>query len=132
MIITAATCLALNIFHESRGETLMGRMMVAQVTMNRVGSNRYPDTVCDVVYQDRKPDRNFNAQFSWVDDGKPDQPGDAEAWRDALFLAMDVLEDPSILPGSDATHFHTTASSPWWMDDLTLLGQVGSHRFYRE
>lgn len=131
MILTAANCLALNVYHESRGESLMGRMMVAQVTMNRAADPRWPDTVCEVVYQDRKPDSNFNAQFSWVDDGKPDHPHDPDAWRDALFLAMDVLEDQSILPGSDANHYHAVSVTPYWADDLQLVGRVDEHIFYK-
>ena len=44
-------CLATNIYHEARGESIKGKSAVAHVTMNRVTSNRYPNTVCEVVYQ---------------------------------------------------------------------------------
>ncbi|MCR4301881.1 MAG: cell wall hydrolase, partial [Sulfuricaulis sp.] len=45
------TCLALNVYFEARGEPSAGQFAVAEVTMNRVASGRYPDTVCGVVHQ---------------------------------------------------------------------------------
>ena len=36
-------CLALNVYHEARGESRSGQYAVATVTMNRVQSDRYPD-----------------------------------------------------------------------------------------
>lgn len=122
MIMTAVTCLALNIYHEDRGGDIMSQMMVAQVTMNRVESSRYPDTVCGVVYDHK--------QFSWTNNPAGNHPAEAEAWRDSLFLAMDVLEDPSILPGSDASHYHADYVTPYWADDMQFLGRVGKHLFY--
>ena len=44
-------CLALNIYHEARGEPELGKFAVANVTMNRVNDARFPKTVCDVVRQ---------------------------------------------------------------------------------
>lgn len=51
-------CLAVNIYHEARGEPEIGQMMVAFVTMNRVNDHRFPNDVCSVVYQPH--------QFSWT------------------------------------------------------------------
>ena len=51
-------CMAQNIYHEARGETLAGQLAVANVTMNRVHSGIFPDSVCKVVYQ--------RGQFSWT------------------------------------------------------------------
>ena len=44
-------CLAVNIYHEDRGESSEGQLAVAFVTLNRVASEAYPNTVCGVVYQ---------------------------------------------------------------------------------
>ncbi|HIE75488.1 MAG TPA: cell wall hydrolase, partial [Gammaproteobacteria bacterium] len=51
-------CLALNIYHEARGESHDGQVAVAAVTLNRMQSASYPDTVCGVVWQPH--------QFSWT------------------------------------------------------------------
>ena len=42
-------CLAENIYHEARGEPLAGQYAVAEVTMNRVRSREFPNSVCAVV-----------------------------------------------------------------------------------
>lgn len=44
-------CLARNIFYESGGESLEGKVAVGIVTLNRTRDPRYPDTVCAVVKQ---------------------------------------------------------------------------------
>ena len=44
-------CMALNIYHEARSDSALGQEAVGMVTMNRVYSDKYPDTICDVVYQ---------------------------------------------------------------------------------
>ena len=70
---TEIHCLALNIYHEARGESLEGRLAVAAVTMNRVRDKRFPDRVCEGVWQPR--------QFSWTHDGRSDRPREAKAWK---------------------------------------------------
>ncbi len=54
---------------EAGGEDTVGRMLVANVIMNRVRSGRFPNTITEVVYQ-RCSGR---AQFSPVSDGRIDQ-----------------------------------------------------------
>jgi spore germination cell wall hydrolase CwlJ-like protein len=71
--------LACNIYWEARTETLQGMMAVVAVTLNRVASAKYPDTVREVVWQ-RK-------QFSWTHDGKVDRPSHRPSWLQALAIA---------------------------------------------
>ena len=71
-------CLALNVYFEARGEPLDGQYAVAEVTMNRVASGRYPSTVCGVVYQkgwDPLRKRQVGA-FSWTEYESPPSPVD--------------------------------------------------------
>lgn len=121
-MLISALCLAANIYHEARGEPIDGQMMVAQVTINRVMSPRYPDTVCGVVY-DKK-------QFSWTE--VMPTVDDSKSATQAILMAFDVLENPDILPGSDATHYHADTVLPYWVDSMVELGKVGSHMFYLE
>jgi len=58
-------CGAQNIYHESRGESNLGQIAVAHVVRNRVESPKYPNTVCEVVWQPK--------QFSWTHDGRSDE-----------------------------------------------------------
>ena len=42
-------CLAKNIYFEAGTESMLGKMAVAQVTINRVKNGYWGDTICDVV-----------------------------------------------------------------------------------
>ena len=66
-------CLAKNIYFESRNQPWVGKIAVAQVTLNRVESMLFPSKICDVVKQIKAPQR---CQFSWFCDGKSDEPFD--------------------------------------------------------
>ena len=131
MILEATMCLALNMFYEARNENVMGRLMVAEVTLNRVAADNFPDTVCEVVWQ--------NKQFSWTHDGLSDEPKklnnvfDRKAWDEIQLLAMDVMTYPEYaLLGSNATHYHTIDVKPYWVEDMQIEGKVGKHLFYTE
>ena len=44
LIAEAQFCLALNVYHEAKNQSLIGQVAVAQVVMNRVHDERYPNT----------------------------------------------------------------------------------------
>ena len=60
MFLEAVVCLALNVYHEAKNQPMIGQIAVAQVVMNRVEDDRYPDDVCSVVEQ--------GPTYSWTDD----------------------------------------------------------------
>ena len=39
------SCLAMNMYHEARNQSFAGQLAVANVTMNRVNDERFPDTI---------------------------------------------------------------------------------------
>lgn len=122
--MTAAFCLALAIYYEARSEPLAGQIAVAEVVINRVDSDRFPDTVCGVVWQPR--------QFSFTHDGRPERPRH-EVWGDIQALASEILDKPDeTLFHHGATHYHATYVRPYWADDLELIGRIGDHLFYIE
>ena len=59
-------CLAYNIYWEAASEPFEGKVAVAQVTVNRVMSGRFPDTVCGVVHQKTTLYNKVVCQFSWL------------------------------------------------------------------
>lgn len=135
-------CLALNIYHESRGDSFAGQSAVADVVMNRVEDTYYPDTVCEVVKQtvwvenwkgNMVPKRHM-CQFSWFCDGVSDEPGDPDAWMESYMLAEEVFDAGNwrgITEG--ATHYHALSVRPNWVKDrgMQYTGTVGQHEFYR-
>ena len=44
-------CLSKNIYYEAGSEPFEGKIAVAQVTLNRAESGKFPSDVCKVVYQ---------------------------------------------------------------------------------
>ena len=137
MFAEALVCLALNIYHEARDQPFIGQVAVAQVVMNRVYDDRYPDDVCGVVMQGPtyswKPDFpvRHRCQFSWYCDGKSDKTPDEGAWQKAMMIAQGVhtgnLDD--FVEG--ATHYHATYVLPEWAESKTPVVQIGEHVFYR-
>lgn len=132
----ATECLALNIYHEARGESLAGQYAVADVVLNRVDSRLYPNDICSVVKQARlwkgNPVRN-KCQFSWYCDGKPDEPESQHAWMLSVEVAISILhygKYRGITEG--ATHYHTDYVNPRWNRDMHLIGRIGDHIFYLE
>lgn len=118
-------CLALVIYVEARGEPVDGQYMVADVVINRVEheGSMWPDNVCDVVFDPK--------QFSGINNKLDLQKVFSDpSWEQSVVVASEALEGNTL--GSNATHFHTTNSSPYWSNHLTLLGQYGNHVFYVE
>lgn len=125
-------CLALNDYWEARGESLRGRVAVAQVVMNRVRDPRFPGSICDVVSHSMSTGKS--CQFSWTCDGKSDVPTNKKAWRSSVLLAMSMLRrDNTILdPTNGALWFHTTKVSPPWAKKMDRTVKIERHVFYTD
>lgn len=122
-------CLALNIYHEARGEPLEGKIAVGQVVMNRVGDPDFPAGVCEVVKQGGERPRN-RCQFSWWCDGLSDRPDEAGAWEDSKGLAGKILAGGLEDPTRGALWYHADRVTPDWQTDIVRQGKIGRHIFY--
>jgi len=118
-----AYCLANNIYFEARDQSVVGQYAVALVTINRVKDKRFPDNVCDVVYQRR--------QFSWTNSMKNDVPEDKKAFDVAMRIAHTVLNYPVVDLTQGALYYHNTSVKPYWSIDYTWVDQIEDHIFYR-
>lgn len=127
-------CLASNIYFESRGESLAGQLAVAHVTVNRVLSPKFPNTVCDVVYQAKYhelfPLRN-KCQFSWFCDGIKEDITDIEAYEKAKDIATYVLTAGSLDITDGALYYHARTVSPYWNKHMNHTLTIGNHIFYK-
>ncbi|MGE5155099.1 MAG: cell wall hydrolase [Bdellovibrio bacteriovorus] len=122
-------CLALNIYHEARAEPEKGQLAVAAVTLNRVASPAFPNSVCKVVKQGGK--KRNGCQFSWWCDRHPDEPREAEAWRRALELSRKALGGEISDPTDGALYYHATRVKPRWARSFARTGKIGRHLFYK-
>lgn len=125
LLTSAATCLALNLYFEARSQDILSQIAVAQVTINRVDSPKFPPTICEVVTQ--------KGQFSWFSDGKSDRPKETEAWKRALKLAQMILKnDVQVTCVGSSTFYHAEYVKPYWAKTLHRSCKVGQHIFYQE
>ena len=122
-------CLAKNIYFESRNQPKIGKIAVAQVTLNRVQSDKFPNTVCEVIYQGGE--RRNRCQFSWYCDGKKDEPTDGPAWDESVYLALLVYGDGFLDVTEGALWYHATYVSPSWAEHYQKTVRINNHIFYR-
>lgn len=150
MLAEALFCLALNAYHEARSENLRGMIAVSQVVMNRVESDLYPNTPCEVVYQGptreswktrqyadmAEEDRIYypvkhRCQFSWHCDGKSDTPHDNIAWAEARLVAGGVLSGKLYNVVGKSLWYHADYVKPDWAKKKEKVTKIGSHIFYK-
>ncbi len=107
---------------EAGGEDLTGRILVANVVMNRVRSDCFPNTITEVVYQRS----GRGAQFSPVSDGRIDRVGISAETVEAVSRALGG-EDVS----AGALYFRSVNSRSGWFDhSLNRVLEYGNHIFY--
>lgn len=135
---TALMCMALNMYHEAKNQSMLGQLAVGQVVMNRVEDKRFPDNVCDVVteavtYKGTDKPVLHKCQFSWYCDGQKDEPDlDSKEWWDAREYASIILSGTIMLDVTEgATHYHATYVRPAWAKTKTKTTRIDRHIFYR-
>lgn len=132
-------CLALNSYYESRGESRAGQVAVAQVVLNRLESERFPNTICGVVQQgptyknwkgNIMPVRH-QCHFSWWCDGKSDIPVDMETYEEILNLVTDILYLDTVDITDGSLYYHAEYVNPWWASHFEVVTKIDRHIFYR-
>ena len=100
--------LARVVYAESNTETLEGQIAVAQVVLNRVRSESFPDTVSEVIYQER--------QFSTAPILSRVTPNETN------YEAVDAAFETEVVP-YDVLYFSRGAEND------RVWGQIGAHVF---
>lgn len=117
-------CLALNLYHEARGEGVIGMLLVGHVTLNRVDSKLFPNSICEVVYQD--------SQFSWVKLIKNHTPKNKELYKKALELSKLLMNRD--FDRSNGALFYINRENvnkiPRWVNIYTKVQKYNNHEFY--
>lgn len=123
-------CLTEALYFEARGEKVKGIFAVAEVILNRVDSDFYPDDVCGVVNQGTG--KKYQCQFSYTCDGLPETVAEPKAWQKVGKIAKAMLDGAPRRLTSGATHYHTKAVSPFWSKKFPKTANIGYHIFYKE
>lgn len=131
---TILLCLALTVFHEARGEPILGQQAVAQVVLNRARIRNM--TPCEAVLE--------KGQFSWRPDryirtkriaGKKEfsvpearLPTGRRGWVAAIRAAKAALDEQNTF--KNAEFFHAKSAKPGWKRRFAEVFRVGNHVFY--
>lgn len=129
--LVALACLAINVYHEARGEPDAGQLAVAYVTLNRARARNMD--VCEVVVEPY--------QFSWTIGGvmmrvngwtlMPHRmPTDAKAFAKAVEISRMAMRGQADDPTQGAHFYHADYVSPRWKDSMTKIASIGQHLFY--
>ena len=132
-------CITQNIYHEARNESTAGWIAVADVTLNRVKSDAFPNTICEVVYEsphyrsknDGKlyPYKN-RCQFSWYCDGKSDEIKNIKKYKQIYEVAkMTYKNQLDITDG--ALFYHADYVKPRWAETMNVTARIDTHIFYK-
>ncbi|MFA9463356.1 MAG: cell wall hydrolase [Velocimicrobium sp.] len=108
---------------EATGEDIEGKMLVANVILNRVNSKKFPDTIEKVVFAKR--------QFSPIRDGRYYKVSITKDTKEAVSRVLNG-EDQS----SGAVYFMSrkkaSAKNVSWFDNhLTKVTKHGTHEFFK-
>lgn len=118
-------CLTQALYHEARGESYTGQLFVGFVIKNRVESDKFPDSFCQVIEQPwqfsfvhENPNREFLSEKESAD------------WVKGVANIIMISQNP--LP-DDVLYYHADHVTPDWNYDLLEEYQsVGNHIFYAE
>lgn len=112
---------------EAGGEDRTGKLLVANVVINRVKNGSFPNNITDVIYQQQ----NNMAQFSPVSNGAIYSVNVSDATREAVYSAL-YGEDAS--QGAlffMARQYVNPEMAKWFDNNLTYLFSYGGHDFFK-
>lgn len=118
-------CMAVTVYHESRGQPTLGQQAVASVVLRRVQVRRWGNSICSVVVEPK--------QFSYMT-GPTSFPAirDMDSWYKAIAVAIRTMVDGPAPEVAGADHYHATYVHPDWGPTMNVVARIGDHIFYRD
>lgn len=121
-------CLHYNVYFESKHEPRLGKILTAKTTLNRVEHTQFPNSVCEVVYEENER----LCQFSWVCDPDIKLIRNVEyydtfevAYHMYYGISLGINMDDEF---NDILFFHADYVDPKWKYKRII--KAGRHIFY--
>jgi spore germination cell wall hydrolase CwlJ-like protein len=124
----AITCLARTIYWEARSEGTATMEAIANVVMNRLGHEGFPNTICKVVKQGHE---QGSCQFSWWCDGRSDKAKEDESYAIAKEISRKALNLQLPDRTGGALYFHQRKATPSWATEYIKTVEIGGFVFYK-
>jgi len=127
--LSETECLATAMYHEARGEGERGMVAVAFVIYNRVASQLFPKSYCQVVLQ--------KSQFSFTTDRNPDNIKDWGTYAKVLAMAVELVENGGFQrkksPVGNALFFNSFRRNSGWSyaNARKFITTIGNHHFFK-
>lgn len=117
-------CLVKNVYHEAGVESLTGKVAVAQVTLNRLKTQRWGKSICSVVYA--------KAQFSWTLSSKLKfSKPKGQLWNDSVAAVHAVINGSRVRNLDYSLWYHADyIRRPKWTKVVKQVQVVDKHIFY--
>lgn len=109
-------CLVDNVYHEARGESYWGQVLVAKVTLNRAALSE--QSLCQTVYAPK--------QFSWT--LKKQKPINRKSNEYTTAFNAAAMAFRIQFP---ALYYHNLGVHPKWAKAFTKVATYGNHTFYQ-
>lgn len=127
--------LALTMWGEARGDGPEAMRAVGHVIINRMRSERFGDSVKDVVWKRKAfscwnpndPNRQAMSNIAQL----PRDSVDRQRWAEAVRIAKEIMSGRSSDLTNGALFYHTKQISPYWVeDDAQPTAMIANHVFY--
>ena len=112
---------------EAGGEDADGKLLVANVVLNRVRDEAFPNTITEVVFQQSKG----VTQFSPVANGRYDAVTVSEESKEAVERALNGEDLSEGALYFAARKYANPNNMRWFDENLTMLFQHGGHEFFK-
>lgn len=122
------TCLARSIYWEAKGVPGRDMEAVANVVMNRLAHEGFPNSICEVVTEGSEQPP---CQFSWWGDGRPDEIVEPDAYEVAKEVARQAINQELADHTGGALYFHHRTVSPDWASVYPRTAETEQFLFYR-
>lgn len=103
---------------EARGESFEGKVAVAAVTLNRVRSSKFPNSIKEVIFQ--------SGAYTAVSDGQYSKKPGKKAYH-AAYEAL-LGEDPS---SGALFYYNPKTATDNWIRSRHIIKTIGKHAFTR-
>ena len=131
--LSSEDCLARNMYFEARAERSIYQIAaVGHVTLQRVKSKHWSNSICEVVYEQRKSNKGYwIPMFSWTKDNESNIPKNLKAYNKCLKIARLVIDGTFEDNTNKATHYHANYIYPYWASSMIKTASLGNHIFYK-
>ena len=101
---------------------------IANVVMNRLIHEGFPNTICWVVKQGYEQGA---CQFYWWCDGRPDDASEDEPYSYVKEITRKALNRQLKDQTDGAMYFHNRKMNPNWSKEYVKTVETGEHIFYK-